>query len=83
MHTANEQARTADFVVRDEGTSVPFYPQTRAGQVPEPGPECVCLVGPEWSGSPDPERPDEQWICDDCGAIHRVPRLHPGLVWDE
>ena len=30
---------------------------------------CKCETGPEWSGSPNPDNPDNEWICDDCGKI--------------
>jgi len=30
---------------------------------------CRCLVGPEWSGSLNPNEPDDEWICDDCGRV--------------
>jgi len=28
---------------------------------------CKCHVGPEWSGRPNPENPDNEWLCDECG----------------
>jgi hypothetical protein len=30
---------------------------------------CTCERGPEWSGSPNPANPDNEWICDECGAV--------------
>lgn len=30
--------------------------------------ECVSGKG-EWSGSPNPDNPDEEWICDECGGV--------------
>jgi hypothetical protein len=30
---------------------------------------CSANYREEWSGSPDPERPDTHWICDECGAF--------------
>jgi hypothetical protein len=30
---------------------------------------CRCLTGPEWSGSPNPDKPADEWICDDCGRV--------------
>jgi len=29
--------------------------------------DCTCEQGPEWSGSPDPDDPDNSWLCDECG----------------
>ena len=29
---------------------------------------CSCERGPEWSGSPNPANPDNEWICDECGS---------------
>lgn len=31
--------------------------------------DCKCVVGPEWSGSPNPKDPDNSWVCDDCGRV--------------
>ena len=31
-----------------------------------PAPRCICHTGP-WSGTPDPQRPDTHWLCDQCG----------------
>ena len=25
--------------------------------------------GPEWSGSPNPDNPDNEWICNECNAV--------------
>jgi hypothetical protein len=30
---------------------------------------CKCRVGPEWSGSPNPANPDNEWLCDECGRV--------------
>lgn len=30
---------------------------------------CRCIVGPEWSGSVNPNGLDNEWICDDCGRV--------------
>lgn len=32
-------------------------------------PKCHCHTGPEWSGSPNPANPDNEWVCDDCGRV--------------
>lgn len=31
--------------------------------------QCKCIIGPEWSGSLNPDNPDHEWICDDCNRI--------------
>jgi len=33
---------------------------------------CKCITGPEWSGSPNPKNPDNEWVCDDCGRVIRA-----------
>jgi hypothetical protein len=33
----------------------------------------------EWSGSPNPDNPDEEWICDECGGIIKSEWLLQGL----
>ena len=32
-------------------------------------PECKSGNGQEWSGYPNPANPDNEWICDECGAV--------------
>lgn len=30
---------------------------------------CNAVLGGDWSGHPNPEDPDDEWICDNCGGI--------------
>lgn len=43
-------------------------------------PHCISgNKGPEWTGSPNPANPDNEWICDECGAI--IPAVYrPGRL---
>src|SRR5947209_3309129 len=41
-------------------------------------PTCKTANG-EWSGSPNPNTPDEEWICDECGRIIKSEWLLQGL----
>jgi hypothetical protein len=44
-------------------------------------PECKSgNVGPEWSGAPNPDNPDEEWICDECGGVIKSEWLLQGLA---
>jgi hypothetical protein len=33
-------------------------------------------IGPEWTGEPNPQNPDNEWICDECGAIITADEVH-------
>ena len=42
---------------------------------------CKCVVGPEWSVSPNPADPDNSWVCDDCGRV--IACQAPATPWRE